>query len=732
MPVRVRAFLCAISLASGSLLACGTPGDQPESPDDGATSCPTCAVWKPLRIGAGGWVTGLDIALDGEKVVRTDTYGAYRWNSSLGEWVQLVTGTSVGEGSYTDPEPLRSGVYEIRIAPSNTQRYYMVWDGYIYRTDNRGASWTKTSFPRNTELIQTDNKMFGPKMAVDPADDDTVYFGTMTAGVWCTHDGGASWTQIPTGTIPFGTGDPGHAGIAFDPTSRVNGSGYTNVIYVPSYGHGVWRTANGGSSWSQMSGAPTRVKNGKVGNTSGAYFCSSGPVGSGTLHKYTGSWTDISPSASREMIAIDRADNSKIIAMDEGGHIQVSTNSGATWGSVIHDHPREATDIPWLAWTNEDYMSAGAIEINPVDGRLYFAEGIGVWTATAPVPGEGSITWTSKSKGIEQLVANDITAPPGGKPVVASWDRPLFYVANPDVFPSQHGVDNTKAIVMGWSVDYASTNPSFLVALANWWGVEQDGYSTDGGQTWTVFPTFPGWDSSNWPIGGSIAASSPDNIVWVPANGKAPYHTKDRGQTWQKVVLPAVPDPAGWGGTHRAYYLNRHIVVADRVNPDSFYFYNYPYGLFSTTNKGDTWTQVFSGEIAPYSGYNAKLKSVPGKAGHLFFTSGQLDGGLIGPFMHSTNGGVSWSAVPNVLEVYAFGFGKEAPGGSYPAIYIVGWVNNVYGLWRSDDEGQSWTQVGDYPLGSLDQIRTVDGDKNTYGTFYIGFAGSGYAYRRPN
>ena len=32
-------------------------------------------VWKPLRIGAGGWLTGIDIASDGTKVVRTDTYG---------------------------------------------------------------------------------------------------------------------------------------------------------------------------------------------------------------------------------------------------------------------------------------------------------------------------------------------------------------------------------------------------------------------------------------------------------------------------------------------------------------------------------------------------------------------------------------------------------------------------------------------------------------------------------
>jgi hypothetical protein len=31
-------------------------------------------------------------------------------------------------------------------------------------------------------------------------------------------------------------------------------------------------------------------------------------------------------------------------------------------------------------------------------------------------------------------------------------------------------------------------------------------------------------------------------------------------------------------------------------------------------------------------------------------------------------------------------------------------------------------------MGSLDAITTVDGDKDVYGTVYLGFSGSGYAY----
>ena len=135
--------------------------------------------------------------------------------------------------------------------------------------------------------------------------------------------------------------------------------------------------------------------------------------------------------------------------------------------------------------------------------------------------------------------------------------------------------------------------------------------------------------------------------------------------------------------------------------------------------------------VSHYDWFAAKLRSVPGKAGHLFYTFGQSGGSTnpdSKPFMHSTDGGATWSAIPNVLEVYAFGFGKEAQAGGYPAIFIAGWVNSVWGIWRSDNEGQSWSQIGDFPLGSLDEIKAVEGDKNTYGIVYLGFAGSGYAY----
>ena len=250
-------------------------------------------------------------------------------------------------------------------------------------------------------------------------------------------------------------------------------------------------------------------------------------------------------------------------------------------------------------------------------------------------------------------------------------------------------------------------------------------YSTNGGQTWTSFassPTFPGYAN-----GGTIAASTPENIILAPGDGVQPYYTLNGGQTWNPITLPGV---TSWSGFEGAYYFDERSVTADRVLANTFYLVYPGQGVFETTNGGASWAKVYSGDITPFDWYNNELMSVPGEAGNLFFTGGQqgtAQPDTQEPFMRSTNGGATWTAVPNVLEVTCFGFGAAAPGQSYPAIYIVGWVNNVYGIWQSINNAQSWTQIGTYPNSSLDTIKTISGDPNIYGQVYVGFQGSGYA-----
>src|SRR5205085_8072698 len=144
---------------------------------------------------------------------------------------------------------------------------------------------------------------------------------------------------------------------------------------------------------------------------------------------------------------------------------------------------------------------------------------------------------------------------------------------------------------MGWALDYASSDPTFIAGVFNWWGIEKSAFSRDGGQSWMPFATYPP-TSVNGKIGGSIAASTPNNMVWVPSGNSSPFYTKDGGMTRVPMSVggAGTVGESGWGW---AYYLKRFIVAADRFAPETFYIYNYLKGVYRSTGGGTIWTLVY-------------------------------------------------------------------------------------------------------------------------------------------
>jgi len=735
------------SLFPLTLIGCGGDSAQSDAglrivkkplpaPVPAATPVPAAGStkWRLWRIGAGGFLTGMDVADDGTMVVRTDTYGAYIWNETAAEWQQLMTRTSMPVGDVGHETDAQTGVYEIVIAPSDSNRIYMALNGFVFKSTNRGQTFTRTALPKTVMDPNDPFRFMGRRMAVDPANPDIVYFGTPKAGLMLTTDGGASWTK--QADIPLSTTDAGIL-ISFDTSAGRTGN-RTKGVYVASFGKGVFSSRDAGASFAPVAGAPIAHDH-MVCGPDGVLWITDSSLGSNNARRYkNGVWKALSGMGwvTWHSIAIDPQD-SRHVVLGSSGDLCVSHDGGDTWTENISlNYPkgavvRVANDIPWLAWANENYMSAGDMRFDPKGtNRLMFAEGIGVWY-TNPPRTWSPFEWVSQSRGIEQLVSQDIVVPPGGSPLLFTQDRCVFKSDDPEKYPSVHGPNRTHSINMGWSGDYSLTDPKFVVGVFNYWGREESSYSTDGGSNWTKFPTVPA-EVLAGKTGGSMAVSTPDNIVWAPNNNASAWVTKNRGASWEQIVIPGVPTSGetGWGW---AFFLVRHIVAADRVTPGTFYMYNYLKqcaGLYRSTDGGTNWTRIYANEIATGSQYNAKLEAVPGKAGHLFFTPGWHSGPNPSgtQFMRSTDGGASWKALDKILEVYSFGFGKAAPGQDYPAIFIAGYVDNVWGLWRSDDNAANWVKIGDYPLGNVDIIRSVAGDMDRYGRCYVGFAGSGGAY----
>jgi hypothetical protein len=222
----------------------GTPNPNP-NPNPNPTPDPNNAyLWKPLKTGAGGFIIGLSYHPAGRvRFATTDTYGLYRWSNNA--WVQSFTAQSMPASDVTSENS--KGVLAVASAPTDENRAYMAVRGRVFRSDNAGATWARTAIPEQKFDANDDWRQVNQKLMVDPANANIVMFGTPENGLWRTINGGSSWTQLglPKGKPEKadGTG-PGVTAILFDPSSTQ--SGVTQTIYAGSHKNGVFKSADAG------------------------------------------------------------------------------------------------------------------------------------------------------------------------------------------------------------------------------------------------------------------------------------------------------------------------------------------------------------------------------------------------------------------------------------------------------------------------------------------------------
>jgi hypothetical protein len=729
MKVFIIAKTVSISYLLCTVLACTRPADLKKSADvKSAALLSGTYSWKPLKVGAGGWVVGMDIHPTEPNLiyVRADVSGAYRWNAVSGTWKQLVTISSM-PAAYT-AYGTYEGVTSIVGAPADPDIAYMAYRGQIFKSNDRGDTWASTSFGAQGVTMAPNGagRQEGERLAVDPHNSNIVYYGSIAHQLWVTLNAGSTWQKITA--VPAGLAAHGVNTIVFDKASDTTG-GKTHVIYVTVDGGGVYKTTDAGVSWTSIAGAgpgAARYRDAELG-PDGTYYvaCNNNDGYTGSVWKYTTAigWTNITPSGSQayEDLAVNPLNGNQIIVMRQGGNGWGSTNQGASWATK--GYSRVSSTIQWLGLQTDWWLSVGELAFDPHDsGKLWFAEGFGVWHSKDL--SDSGITWTAESTGIEETCGNAVICPPGGKPVTAMWDIGAAYHSNPDLYNAKR---MRSTFMSGWGLDWCPADPSFVVgAFQDHTNghppVKASGYSTDGGQTWTTFSAVL---NSTVPADltyGSIAvsANSKDNIVWLPSNDKLPYYTTDRGATWTQGSFTGISSS---GVTE--HFTARKPLCADRVQTGTFYFYHHLSGIFSSTNNGVTWTKA--GNAPASSRWNAMLKAAPGHAQDLWFAEGK-QANVVGGLWRSTDGGVTWTANAGVQQAFSFGFGKPASAGAYPAIFVTGVVNGLHGIYRSDDGGANWQNIGTFPLGIYDFVEDMDGDKDVFGKIYIGFAFSGFAY----
>lgn len=124
-------------------------------------------------------------------------------------------------------------------------------------------------------------------------------------------------------------------------------------------------------------------------------------------------------------------------------------------------------------------------------------------------------------------------------------------------------------------------------------------------------------------------------------------------------------------------------MIADRVNPKRFYALDLSAAVLYESMDGGV---SFRSRRLPFAPFDSKARNArgdrrggqdrvyatPGKEGDLWIAA--FDG------LYHGLPGEAFVPLDKVRRIYAFGFGKAAPGSDYPSLYLAGIVNGISGF----------------------------------------------------
>lgn len=429
----------------------------------------------------------------------------------------------------------------------------------------------------------------------------------------------------------------------------------------------VWRSTDGGDSWSELAAKPPLSAVGVRGKiaynpyaTDEMWIASSTPAGICKSTDAGASWNDVTET--NGMGGWDLTFTGPLSVYTTKNH---TTDGGTSWD-----------------WFGPIYAS-GAITFDPNDPRIAYL-GDNVYGVQKSI--DRGVTWEVKNQGLAGLTCASMD--------VSATD-PLRVYAAMGAAPGIHRSDNGASdwtffslpIVNGvFEVREDPTDPFRAYASSH-----EDGFcrSTDRGETWDNL----GWNASPPMPSGLAWVMEPDPFQsghLLVGLGTGMYLTgpsylyasSDFGASWQQVVMPQglkmINDIAFDPGTPGLVYLTTNGT-----------------GVYRSTDSGDNWARIDDPQKQP------GLQSTGYKGGIAIATHPQhmvTIGGSDGHLYRSVDDGSTWRRAE----------GTENPGMD---MFVDGDSTRLYrgtgeGLFFSKDAGEHWTRAAG-AFGHL-QIMAVD------------------------
>jgi len=601
------------------------------------------------------------------------------------------------------PTNVEGRITTIAVHPTNPNIVYTgTANGGLWKSTNFCTSWSSVFDNQNTSSVGA--------LAIDPANPNTVYCGTGESnslrsyypgtGIYKTTDGGTSWTSIGLqNTYSFGN-------IVINPSN-------SQIVYAAAMGslrrknpeRGIYKSTNAGLTWIQS-----------------LYLSDS--VGAIDVI--------LDPSNQNKLFAAMWERQRREDYIKYGGPmtaLYVTTNAGANWSVVNGGFPSNASDM-------------GRISLDICSSTPSI-----VYAFTAYANGNSRGLYKSTDSGSSWSLINSGVAPSSNY----AWFNRICKV-NPananqlfcgglDMYMSVNGGTSFSYVsashVDHHAVGFSPSNSSYIV-IGNDGGID---YSTNGGTSWLASTTMPITQF----YAGDIDNNNPSTILGG-AQDNGTYKTTGSVGGWQSIyggdgfyckvdynnsqyVYASSQNGAlgrstnggssflsGTSGLDLAYSNWMTPYVLDKNDPQILYCGTYK--IHKSTNRMQSWTAI-SPDLA--NGHVQNLGTITtvdvSKSNPNVIYCGTDDANI----WVTTNGGTNWTKINSGLP-YRWVTRVAVHNDSANVCYVTlsGYKVDSTGahIFRTSNYGASWISVsGNLPNAPINDV-IIEPYAN--GTLYIG------------
>ncbi len=437
--------------------------------------------------------------------------------------------------------------------------------GQLFRRDEFSGVWNPITLPASVAPIFQIRPLGGALYATP---------GFATGELFRSTDGGDTWQQLPVdgpGQLPTDT-------------YALFGESTSSIFVQTSFGQRVWRSQDGGATWTNIS--PAQVS--RFFNIGQELYQINGnrllrSVDQGVT------WTATAVVLNGRNISTGVAIGSTLLAA-AGREVFRSTTQGATW----------------VDGTNS--ISAAVLKDLVSDGATLYSAGVefeGVFRST-----DDGVTWQSGSAGA--------TREPNGFSEV-------FPLSPNTILCGTRGDANYRSFNGGVSFTRVTAGLPTYNGTGGLQFHETQGFSKLGNTL------FLGTGGGTQQIGGGAFVAS----------GAGVFRSLDNGATWQPARTGLPIAAFDLFGVPIFDAVTRTFVIADTV----FAHCQLIGGLQRSTNQGSSWTSAASGTPRLVGGAPAEINSMVDAGGGVILAA-TADSNEFDPrttVVRSTNGGVTWS-----------------------------------------------------------------------------------------